>query len=125
MPGSLTDWRKRSNEELKSKGRIEREMQWGNKVEGSSVLQNISLQKGCINLFYLQVGMDKLSLQELNKGIYSQAREQVCLVIAGTKVHLVKAMVFPVVMYGCESWTIKKLSTKELMLLNSGVGEDS
>ena len=42
-----------------------------------------------------------------------------------TKVRLVKAMVFPVVMYGCESWTIKKLSTKELMLLNCGVGEDS
>ena len=41
-----------------------------------------------------------------------------------TNVHLVKAMVFPVVMYGCESWTIK-LSTKELMLLNCGVGEDS
>ena len=41
------------------------------------------------------------------------------------KVHLVKAMVFPVVMYGCESWTINKLSTKELMLLNCGVGEDS
>ena len=41
-----------------------------------------------------------------------------------TKVHLVKAMVFPVVMYGCESWIIK-LSTKELMLLNCGVGEDS
>ena len=32
---------------------------------------------------------------------------------------------FPVVMYGCESWTIKKLSAKELMLLNCGVGEDS
>ena len=42
-----------------------------------------------------------------------------------TKVHLVKAMVFPVVIYGCESWTIKKLSTEELMLLNCGVGEDS
>ena len=41
-----------------------------------------------------------------------------------TKVHLVKAMIFPVVMNGCESWTIK-LSTKELMLLNCGVGEDS
>ena len=41
------------------------------------------------------------------------------------KVHLVKAMVFPVVMYGCESWTIKKLSAEELMLLNCGVGEDS
>ena len=38
-----------------------------------------------------------------------------------TKVHLVKAMVFPVVMYGCESWAIKKLSAKELMLLNCGV----
>ena len=40
-----------------------------------------------------------------------------------TKVHLVEAMVFPVVMYGCESWTIK-LSTEELILLNCGVGED-
>ena len=39
------------------------------------------------------------------------------------KVYLVKAMVFPVVMYGCESWTVKK--AKELMLLNCGVGEDS
>ena len=42
-----------------------------------------------------------------------------------TKVRLVKALVFPVVMYECESWTVKKLSTKELMLLNCGVGEDS
>ena len=41
-----------------------------------------------------------------------------------TKVHLVKAMVFPGVVYGCESWTIK-LSTEELMLSNCGVGEDS
>ena len=42
-----------------------------------------------------------------------------------TKVHLVKAMVFLVVMYGCECWTKRKLSTEELMLLNCGVGEDS
>ena len=42
-----------------------------------------------------------------------------------TKVHLVKAMIFPVVLYGCESWTIKKLNAEELMLLNCGVGEDS
>ena len=41
-----------------------------------------------------------------------------------TKVRLVKAMVFPLVMYGCENWTIK-LSAKELTLLNCGVGEDS
>ena len=42
-----------------------------------------------------------------------------------TKVRLVKAMVFPVVMYGCESWTVKKLSAEELILLNCGVGKDS
>ena len=42
-----------------------------------------------------------------------------------TKVHLVKAMVFPVVMYGCESWTVKKTDRKEFMLLNCGAGEDS
>ena len=40
------------------------------------------------------------------------------------KVRLAKAMVFPVVMYGCESWTVK-LSAEELMLINCGVGEDS
>ena len=42
-----------------------------------------------------------------------------------TKVHLVKAMVFPVIMYGCESWTVKRLNAEELMLLKCGVGEDS
>jgi len=42
-----------------------------------------------------------------------------------TKVHPVKAMVFPVVMYACESYTIKITESKELMLLNCGVGEDS
>ena len=42
-----------------------------------------------------------------------------------TKVHLVKAMVFPVAMNECESWTIKRLRAEELMLLNCGVGEDS
>ena len=42
-----------------------------------------------------------------------------------TKFCLVKAMIFPVVMYGCGSWTIKKLSMEELILLNCGVGEDS
>ena len=42
-----------------------------------------------------------------------------------TKIHLVKVIVFPVVMYGYESWTIKKAECQELMLLNCGVGEDS
>ena len=42
-----------------------------------------------------------------------------------TKAYLVKAMVFPVVLYGCESWTIKKAVCQRLMILNFGVGEDS
>ena len=40
------------------------------------------------------------------------------------KVRLVKAMVFPVVVYGCESWTVKKAERRRLMLLNCGAGED-
>ena len=42
-----------------------------------------------------------------------------------TKVHVVRAMVFPVVMYGCESWTIKKAECRRIDVLNCGVGEDS
>ena len=42
-----------------------------------------------------------------------------------TKVRIVKAIIFPMVTYGCESWTIKKQSTKELMPSNCGAGEDS
>ena len=42
-----------------------------------------------------------------------------------TNVPIVKAMVFPVVVYGCESWTIKNIKAEELVLLNCGVGEDS
>ena len=42
-----------------------------------------------------------------------------------TKVHLIKAMVFPVVMYGSDNWTVKKAEHEELILLSCGVGEDS
>ena len=42
-----------------------------------------------------------------------------------TKVHLIKAMVFPVVMNGCESWTIKKVECQRIDALNCGIGEDS
>ena len=42
-----------------------------------------------------------------------------------TNVHLVKAIVFPVVMYGCESWTVKKAERQRIEVLNCGVGEDS
>ena len=47
------------------------------------------------------------------------------VITLSTNVCLVKAVVFPVVMYGCECWTIKKLSAEELMFLNCGIGEDS
>ena len=46
-------------------------------------------------------------------------------IILRTKVCLVKPMLFPVVMYACESWAIRKLSAKELIFLNCGVGKDS
>ena len=42
-----------------------------------------------------------------------------------TKVRLIKAMVFPVVMYGCESWTVKKAECRGIVFLNCGVGENS
>ena len=42
-----------------------------------------------------------------------------------TKVHLIKTMIFPVIMYGCESWAVKKAEPEELMLLNCDIGEDS
>ena len=83
MSGSFIDQRERSNEELKSEGRIERKRQWGGKVKGSSVLQNICkrmacLWKGCVNLFYSQVGRDKLSLSwtKAKALVYSQAEGQ-------------------------------------------------
>ena len=98
MPGSFIDQRERSNEELKSKGRLERERQWGSKVKGSSVLRNISrgmssLQKGCVNLFYSQVGRDKQSLLELNKDtlIYIKAEGQVPLNKPLSKIIIIKA----------------------------------
>ena len=46
-------------------------------------------------------------------------------IILLTKVHIVKAIVFPVVMYRCERWTINKVSAEELMLSNCGAGENS
>ena len=83
MPGSFIDQRERSSEELKSQGRAEREGQRGSKVKGPSVSQSISdgmasLRKVSVNLVYSQMGRDKLSLQELNKGtlVYSQAEGQ-------------------------------------------------
>ena len=46
-------------------------------------------------------------------------------IILPTMVHLVKVMIFPVAMYGCESWTVKKAESRRIDALNCGVGEDS
>ena len=79
----------------------------------------------CKSLWTMTTAMkltDGCSLEEkTNLGSILKSRDITLL----TKVCLVKAMVFPVVMYRCESWTIKKLSTEELILLNCGVGKDS
>ena len=56
---------------------------------------------------------------------YEQKKKKNRDFILQTKVHIVKAMVFLVVMYECESWTIKKAETEELILLNCGVEENS
>ena len=83
MPGSFTDQKERSHEELKSKGRVQRERQWGSEGKGFSVLLNVSrgmvsLWRGFVNHFYSQRGRDKLSLPELKKGtlVCSQAEGQ-------------------------------------------------
>ena len=67
---------------------------------------------------HLLLGRNAMSMTNIDSILKSRD------ITLSTKVCLDKAMVFPVVMYGCESWTVK-LSAEELMLLNHGVGEDS
>ena len=59
------------------------------------------------------------------KKSYDKPRQCIKDITLLTKVHIVKAMVFPVVMYGCESRTIRRTDAEELMLSNCGAGEDS
>ena len=65
--------------------------------------------------------MKNVSWTKLNIDSILKSRD----ITLSTMVCLVKALVFPVVIYGCESWRSRKLSTEELMLLNCGIGEDS
>ena len=64
--------------------------------------------------------MRNTGLEEAQAGIKTTRRKNRDITLP-TKVRLVKALVFPVVVYGCESWTVRKAVTKELMLLNGGV----
>ena len=68
----------------------------------------------------------QLSSQIISSAVVSRKQPELiggCVQIK--KVHLVKPMVFPVVMYGCDSWTIQEAGCQKLMLLNCGVGKDS
>ena len=78
----------------------------------------------------LQMGTAAVKLKDICSAPWKKSYDQPGQLIKKqrhyfAKVCLVKPMVFPVVSYGCESWTKRKLSTEELMLLNCGVGEDS
>ena len=66
---------------------------------------------------------DAYSLEEVMTNLDSKLKSRD--ITLPTKISLVRAMVFPVVMYGCESWTIKKAEHLRIDVLNRGVGEDS
>ena len=66
---------------------------------------------------------DAYSLEEVMSNLDSILKNRDITLL--TKICLVKAMVFPVVMYGCESWTIKKAEHRRIDGFNCGVGEDS
>ena len=91
----------------------------GTREEGSGWGTRVYLWQIHVDIWQNQYNIVKLKNKKNNNKIKSRD------IALPTKVCLVKAIVFPVVMYECESWTIKKLSAKELMLLNCGVGEDS
>ena len=79
----------------------------------------ITVDGDCIHKIKRYLLLGRIAMTNLDSVLKS--RDNTLL----TKVCLVKAMVFPVVMYGCDSWTIKKESTEELTLLNCDAGEDS
>ena len=102
---------------------------WTARKSNQSILKKMNLE------YSLEGLMLKLSLQyilhlmrradSLEKTLMLKTEGKRRNITLPTKVRLVKAMVFPVVMYGCESWTIKKAECQRMMLLNCSVGEDS
>ena len=91
---------------------------WGNSKKLYFLGPQITADGDCSHEIKRQLLLGRKAMTNLDSILKSRE------ITLPTKVHLVKAMVTPVVMYGCESWTTK-LSTEELMLLNCGVGEDS
>ena len=81
--------------------------------------QTLFSSSGILDFLSTCLGIDSLIMNNLDRILKSRDST------LPTKGCLVKAMVFPVVIYGCKSWTVKKVSAEELMLLTCGVGEDS
>ena len=79
----------------------------------------ITADGDCSHEIRRQLFLGRKAMTNLDSGLKSRD------ITLPTNVHIVKAMVFPVVTYGCESWTVKKQSTKELMPSNCGAGVDS
>ena len=79
---------------------------------------NVSAEDDCSHKIKRHLFLGRKAMTNLNSILKSRG------ITLPTKFHLVKAMVFPVAMYGCESWTIT-VRAEELMLSNCGVGEDS
>ena len=81
----------------------------------------ITADGGCSHKIKRCLLLERKAMTNLDSILKSRDRN----ITWSTKICIVKAMVFPIVRYGCESWTVKMLSTKELMVLNGGIGEDS
>ena len=79
---------------------------------------NLSLSAKTAHLFFIYLN---LSLHYTNLDSIQKSRD----ITSPTKVHQVKAMVFPVVIYGCESWAIKKAESRRIGVLNCGIREES
>ena len=95
---------------------------WGNKWKVSDFIflgSKITADGDCSHEIKRHLLLERKVMTNLDSILKSRD------ITLSTKVRLVKAMVFPVIMYGYESWTVKKLSAEKLMLLNCGVGEDS
>ena len=95
---------------------------WGNNGNSGKFLgggSKITVDGDCSHEIKRRLHLRRKVVTNLNSILKSRD------ITLSTKVHLVKAVVFPVVMYGCESWTIKKAECQKLMLLNCGVEEDS
>ena len=102
------------------------------KLKGRRTMCGSPENHGLISLIILSTCLNGFCLLfKMHWVIFSKSERYNIFILAiifyflPAKVYLVKAMVFPVVMYACECWTIKKVENKELMLLNCGVGEDS